>query len=374
MDPSTIEQELAKRLLVEGATLIFLNVPVGTKFGIDMKTWDTGEKFKGIKMIPPGLHMIHYSAVGKCEEVAPRVSFLHNFKKAEFVVKKWDIDAENMSTETISEAEKEVLQSNLYSLDQFLGVYPFDIFPLWRKLSNYITEPLVKQLSPECGLIRSALELVADENQTAKETRRVQRNTVEEKEEDLLPHLKPRPGTGLRLTRLPEKRYPDGSSPQEMTKYSLDFTYSLEYMISISGGMSQLIGELQFSFLCFLLGHSLEALESWKTLVRVICNCREALMTKKHLYKMFLKAFEAQLEQVPMDFLVDIVANNNVIYTSLRELFRTIEESEDICTTLRYEIEKMKQTVTEKFNWDFTNLELEDGDEAPVIVELAGQV
>lgn len=60
MESTTIEQEIAKRLLVEGATLIFLNVPVGSKFGIDMKTWDTGEKFKGIKMIPPGLHMIHY--------------------------------------------------------------------------------------------------------------------------------------------------------------------------------------------------------------------------------------------------------------------------------------------------------------------------
>ncbi|XP_073981325.1 protein AAR2 homolog [Rhodnius prolixus] len=374
MESTTIEQEIAKRLLVEGATLIFLNVPVGSKFGIDMKTWDTGEKFKGIKMIPPGLHMIHYSAVGKFEQVAPRVSFIHNFQKGEFVVKKWDVDAEDMSTEMISEAEMERLKSNLCYLDQFLGVYPFDIFPLWRSLSNYITEPLVKQLSPECGLIRSALELVADEHQTVKDSRRVQRKTLEEKEEDLLPHLKPRPGTGLRLTSVPEKGYPDGCSPQEMTKHSLDLTYSLEHMINEAGGMSHLVGEIQFSFLCFLLGHSLEALESWKNLVKVLCNCREALTTKKHLYKMFLKAFEAQLDQVPMDFLVDIVASNNVIYTSLRELFRTIEESEDICRTLRYDVEKMKQTVSEKFSWDFTNLELEDEDEAPVIVELAGQV
>lgn len=98
------------------------------------------------------------------------------------------------------------------------------------------TEPLVKQLSPECGLIRSALELVADEHQTVKDSRRVQRKTLEEKEEDLLPHLKPRPGTGLRLTSVPEKGYPDGCSPQEMTKHSLDLTYSLEHMINEAGG------------------------------------------------------------------------------------------------------------------------------------------
>jgi A1 cistron-splicing factor AAR2 len=55
-----IDQDLARRLLVEGATLVFLNVPRGTVFGVDMKSWNTGEKFKGVKMIPPGLHYIYY--------------------------------------------------------------------------------------------------------------------------------------------------------------------------------------------------------------------------------------------------------------------------------------------------------------------------
>lgn len=58
MDP-----ELAKQLFVEGATLIFLDVPVETEFGIDLKSWETGEKFKGVKMIPPGIHFIFYRFV-----------------------------------------------------------------------------------------------------------------------------------------------------------------------------------------------------------------------------------------------------------------------------------------------------------------------
>ena len=58
-----IDQELAKRLLVEGATLIFFDVPVGTEFGIDLKSWNTGNKFKGVKMIPPGIHIVHYRFV-----------------------------------------------------------------------------------------------------------------------------------------------------------------------------------------------------------------------------------------------------------------------------------------------------------------------
>jgi AAR2 protein. len=55
-----IDQDLALRLLLEGATLLILDVPLGTEFGIDLKSWNTGKKFKGVKMIPPGLHYIYY--------------------------------------------------------------------------------------------------------------------------------------------------------------------------------------------------------------------------------------------------------------------------------------------------------------------------
>lgn len=55
-----MDQTLAQRLFFEGATLVTLNVPSGTEFGIDLKSWNTADKFKGIKMIPPGFHYIHY--------------------------------------------------------------------------------------------------------------------------------------------------------------------------------------------------------------------------------------------------------------------------------------------------------------------------
>ena len=55
MDP-----ELAKRLFAEGAVLVLLDVPERTEFGIDYNCWSVGPKFKGVKMIPPGLHFIYY--------------------------------------------------------------------------------------------------------------------------------------------------------------------------------------------------------------------------------------------------------------------------------------------------------------------------
>lgn len=45
------------------ATILCLDVPEGTEFGIDKHCWRAGPKFKGVKLIPPGLHYVFYSYV-----------------------------------------------------------------------------------------------------------------------------------------------------------------------------------------------------------------------------------------------------------------------------------------------------------------------
>lgn len=55
-----MDQALARKLLVDGATLVLLNVPSGTEVGIDLKSWNTADNFNGIKMIPAGFHYVHY--------------------------------------------------------------------------------------------------------------------------------------------------------------------------------------------------------------------------------------------------------------------------------------------------------------------------
>ena len=55
MDPET-----AKRIFEVGANLFLLDVPTNTEIGVDMNSWHTGPNFKGIKMIPPGVHFIYW--------------------------------------------------------------------------------------------------------------------------------------------------------------------------------------------------------------------------------------------------------------------------------------------------------------------------
>ena len=56
-----MDQENAQNLINEWGCLLLLDSPAHIKFGIDNTFWNTGSKFKGVKLIPPGAHFVHYS-------------------------------------------------------------------------------------------------------------------------------------------------------------------------------------------------------------------------------------------------------------------------------------------------------------------------
>lgn len=86
--------------------------------------------------------------------------------------------------------------------------------------------------------VRSALELVNHDDVSrprgteSKKRKRGAGLSLEEKEKHLLPDLKPKPGTELRLTELPDKFYPDDATPAEMTQHSLDTSYALDILLA----------------------------------------------------------------------------------------------------------------------------------------------
>ncbi|CAG4916624.1 unnamed protein product [Colias eurytheme] len=397
-----MDQETAKKLLVDGGTFVFLGVPEETQFGIDMQCWNTEEDFRGIKMIPPGLHYIHYSAVSKgTGDVSPRSGFMHYFQKKEFLVKLWDKNNEDISKDEVTEESIQRLKDNLLNLDRHLAPYPYEIWQKWKLLSSQVTEDLAQRLSPESGLIRASVELLStpdaerprgvksprieitepieDMNESTEEqddkmagqsdAKKAKRVTAAEREEAMLPNLKPAPGAAMRFTEIPRDKYPPGSTPEEITKHYLDQSYTLELMIAQQVEPLHIIGELQFAYLCFLIGHSLEAFEHWKNLVILMCSCDDAIHKYRTVFFHFIRTLEIQIEEMPEDFLADIVMNKNLVYKKLREFFRTAYVSK-VDGRLLTLIERFKENLTDKLQWDFTGLDNDEEDERPVIVKI----
>ena len=55
-----MDQSAARERVQQGAVLLALDVPLGSEFGMDYKAWQTASKFKGVKMIPEGIHYVYY--------------------------------------------------------------------------------------------------------------------------------------------------------------------------------------------------------------------------------------------------------------------------------------------------------------------------
>lgn len=174
--------------------------------------------------------------------------------------------------------------------------------------------------------------------------------------------------------------YPAGSSAADITKHSLDGTYRLTNFISnleriygdqVSSSMSdrchsqEVLAELQFSFLCFLVGMNYDSFEQWKKMVNMICSCDEGLVKYPELFLDFISDLYFQIQEVPRDFFVDIVSSDNFLCGSLGSLFSSVRSCEGVSARLKTKAQRFEENVTRKFGWDFSAV---PEDEEPVVV------
>ena len=184
--------------------MVVLGVPPGTEFGVDLNSWNTGEKFCGVKLIPPGLHFVYYSSVHlPTRTTGPRTGWFHSFGRSELVVKRWSTAGEEVVDSTEEEVER--VKADLRGLDSRLGVYPYNSWSKWISLSNKINEATVNRLEPMGGKICSVADLVP--STTATTTSSTTANTTPS-----LPDMVHRPGTAIRYTKLDVRKFPEGST------------------------------------------------------------------------------------------------------------------------------------------------------------------
>ncbi|KAM4692332.1 protein AAR2 homolog isoform 1-T2 [Rhinophrynus dorsalis] len=378
MDSSSAEMDpdLARQLFFEGATLVILEVPEGSEFGIDSNSWQVGPRFRGVKMLPPGVHFMHYSVAGKggaATQTCPRCGIFLYLEQREIRLLRWDSQEEEMVLAPQEEAEK--LREELPSLDPFLGPYPYKSLRHWVSLSSHINKEAMLRLQPTCGTIFSFPEVLPMEIMTHTEDR-VRHNlpkydtVCQSYKEGMarLPHMKQKEGTEIRFSQVPVKTYPENASPAEVTKHSMDLSYALGKLLETHypGQPLGLLAELQFSFVCFLLGNVYEGFEQWKKLLNLLCRAETFSMQHPTLYSEVITVLYHQLAQVPTDFFIDIVSQDNFLTSTLQVLFSFLcSPSAD--KTLRKKAIRFRAHLTKKFQWDF---EEEPLDCAPLVVQL----
>lgn len=212
--------------------------------------------------------------------------------------------------------------------------------------------------------------------------------------ENKLPEMRQDPSCAVNFTRLVPQSYPKGSKADEITKHSIDLSFKLDLfigeqhknLVAASGRDSSpphqvdnVLGELQFAFVCFLVGNVYDGFEQWKSMVNLLCNSEHAVRKYPNFYMNLVNTLYYQLNEMPLDFFTDITTSDNFLVVHLHNLFDNIREVcvattqglEDdgqvaLLTKLNRRCEQFKNYLEQKFNFDFDQ---EPDEYAPVVCE-----
>ncbi|ORY53022.1 AAR2-domain-containing protein [Rhizoclosmatium globosum] len=377
-----IDQETAKQLLATGAFLLLMDAP-----------WQTGPRFKGLKLIPPGFHFIHYSSKSTSTgDTGVRTGFFKFFASKEIYVTQWNASEEDlMEQESLDKAQVERLKYNIMEFEPSLGAYPLiphpqqplPTFQKWLRLTNYITEPLLKSLLPSTKKVSSLVSVSRfsdlDESILPSGSKAVD----SEGKQELV-------SLNIRFTPIDLKRsYPANATPDQVTKYFQDKSWLLNSVLKSFYDQVRfsyykaLLGELQFSFILFLVGQVYDGLEQWKCLTQLVCSSEEALSSplSSTLFYEFLGTLHSQLEECPEDFFVDALSSSNFLRSAIVDLVCNVRDPDAVNrlpnVKLEQRVTKFVELVTERFKWDLEEAvqerwaaqDIEEGEFAPMVVE-----
>ncbi|KAI9476982.1 hypothetical protein LPJ78_004741 [Coemansia sp. RSA 989] len=391
-----MDQNTARALFELGACLVILNAPVGIEFGIDLDTWKTGPLFKGIKMIPPGIHYVHYSVFNSEGQPGMRSGFFHNFQSQQLIAKQWS--SRNEELEDLSEQDVRCIQLNIRDLDGNLGAYQMATYPRWQQLTRHITSRLLDQVLPaHGGWFSSATGSVYEDEEMDRVHRRleqqIQSGKLEDSQEirqiiDNEKQTRDRLESAYRqdrfgFTHIDIKRsFPKSASVEEIRRYSQDKSWLLTKLYETQWhSHARLLGEFELAFLVILVGQNFTGLEHWKRLLHLVlgsCEILSQVQVVRDLFVPLLGVLMGQLHECPVEFVASVLEQDNFVAEILKTFVLNVYECgyQEAQQLLFPEISRLRKLLA-TFDWTLPDgqqlqeaADLEEGEYAPQIVEL----
>ena len=136
----------------------------------------------------------------------------------------------------------------------------------------------------------------------------------------------------------------------------MDQSYTLSSLLTgcYDSRIDDLLGEIQFAFVYFLLGHMYEAFVQWKKLIILLCSCEEAIIERAELYEHFISVLHFQLDYSPEDLFVDSMLENNFLAIVLKNFFDNLEEGTRVSKDLARKGLQFRDYLAKKHSWNFS--------------------
>jgi A1 cistron-splicing factor AAR2 len=337
----------------------------GLEFGIDCMCYETGPNFKGVSVVPPGLHLIYFGLNGGIG--GGRHGMFIKLRRNEVCVKQWDAvneelsSAEGPSAEGLNAVRLQLQQGHL---NGNLGPYPLNTYALWKNLTNFISSACLNRTGCSIGtLIRATNDEEFVTNAGHSESgQRVPAGT-----QRCIPCYTNifAYENELNIASMNDDENIRKHFGAVVTARNIDKSTLLQRILvsEMSGSGEQqwteLLAEVQMSFLLFICLFSYSSLKQWQQLINLICNSHAYLLAKQSFAVAFIRTLYQQLSFAPTDFFAVELSKDNFLGPALTALFDTLdtvtaqrtepgEEARNSCNTLLLEHRQRLLTYVQK--------------------------
>ncbi|KAF3989398.1 hypothetical protein FT663_02762 [Candidozyma haemuli var. vulneris] len=324
--------------------------------GIDTAFFNVNEVFKGLKAIPPGLHLFHYS-----EGDDMRAGWWFEIHEHQVVSIYWDCELERFMTKAV-DMEK---VANGY---QFMVSYPEDI-DNWTRLTRHIQMSDLETIGPKFPEPVTTATPSKEENIVLAQTLR-ERDPKQEFEDQSSSEL------GYTIVQFRDTGARDGQSDEDVTRNALDRSWQLDKLYC---SPRHVMSELQVSFIYFCVIANLCSCTQWLSLLRLVSSSENFLQKDKQSANALLELFLAQLQKIPEEYMgttelgvVDMKQFVEVL-EKLSSIFKGNERWQAMDSTCqsRFGIHiRNLETSFDADNFEIYNLDDHDADDedAPLVV------
>ncbi len=404
-----MENARALALLEEGTVLLVVGtLPQGGEggafeVGIDGRSWVVGPLFKGIKMIPVGVHFFYYryacAPYEPSHDLPPNAHasapyrtiskggdegalsgfFFEAQKEPAIVAWRWDageeqlVPCEESTLSPTSGQDPSAYKERLYALDRFLGPFPLDdeAYGRWGRWMSHVVMADVQRLLPGAGHKVSPYTSSHHSSLSPTGPSRKARASGEALpvllDDDL--HFTP---VALPTSALRGGDRAEGQAAT-VTQSILDQSDHLAGLIrtAFGGSARGLLAEFQVSFVLFVVGHNYEGFDNWKALLKLLAASPRAPRRFRGLYVGLLRTLKAQLAECPADFFTTALGEECALFSWLHMLVDDCsslplpgEGHDELCAAA----EDLTATVRRVFGWSIDCI-IEAGEDAPVVVD-----
>lgn len=324
---------------------LYMSPPLGTlvlKFpqdladdaalGIDTQFLTAQGLLKGIKMIPTGLHLFHFTSSVLTGD-SMRYGWWFYIEEGQILSVEWD---QEKAIFTIEQPNEDFAAAYQYMVD-----YPEDLSK-WNSLTKYIDAEALDEYNPAPPEPISTATPLLEENMVLFDILKLRQPSLQ---------LDDQTGQELKYTVVQEKLQQEDTTGQDLTKSALDRSWQFQTLFGHD--VELFVAELQLSFVHFVVLGNLCSCTQWISLLRLGLRSESFLTSNDKFSALLLDTITLQFDTLPKEYVDELLPVQIPELEKCREIMIRFSDCFEPRGSLRSKWLRLQQIVQGKLSLEF---------------------